>query len=114
MRVVLGYQATALEIMTAAYLVCSLLTYGFAWGAPQNVEFPIVLEEVLVAEVKVKRVGSEGSDGSSPRLSREEVERAAPVLREHEPWGWFDCAADGFDVWGYSLFGVACTVSNED
>ena len=101
-RVALGYQATALEIMTAAYVVCSLLTYGFAWGAPQNVEFPIVLEEVggVKEEAKVKRVGSMGtgavseseSESSSRRLSQEgksaETIATKPVLREHERWGW--------------------------
>lgn len=38
------YQITALEIMTGAFVFCSLFTYGFSWHQPQNIEYPIHLD----------------------------------------------------------------------
>ena len=43
-RICLGYQSTVLEIMTAAFVFCPVLSYGFSWNRPQNVEHPILIE----------------------------------------------------------------------
>lgn len=43
-RAIQHYQITALEIMTGAFIFCSLFTYGFSWYQPQNIEYPIHLD----------------------------------------------------------------------
>ena len=37
------YPVTALEILTVALIFPSLLTYGFSWYKPQNVEYPVTI-----------------------------------------------------------------------
>ena len=34
---------TAMEILTLAFIVCSIFTFGFCWPQPQNVAYPVVL-----------------------------------------------------------------------
>ena len=43
-RVTQNYQVTVLEITTAAYVACSIFTYGACWYQPQNVEYPVILK----------------------------------------------------------------------
>lgn len=42
-RAIQHYQITALEIMTGAFVFCSLFIYGFSWNQPQNIEYPVHL-----------------------------------------------------------------------
>lgn len=48
-RAIQHYQITALEIMTVAFVFCSLFVYGFAWYQPQDVVYPVFLEIRTVA-----------------------------------------------------------------
>lgn len=43
-RALQHYQITALEIMTIAFVVCSVFIYGFSWYQPQDIEYPVELE----------------------------------------------------------------------
>lgn len=43
-RAILHYQTTAFEIMTVAFVFCSLASIGFFMKQPQNVEYPVLLE----------------------------------------------------------------------
>ena len=43
-RKIQHYQITALEIMTIAFVFCSVFTYGFYLHQPQDVEYPVVLD----------------------------------------------------------------------
>lgn len=40
-RAIQHYPITALEIMTGAFVFCSLFTYAFSWYQPQDVECPV-------------------------------------------------------------------------
>ena len=43
-RAIQHYQITALEIMTVAFVFCSIFIYGFCLDQPQNVEYPVILD----------------------------------------------------------------------
>ena len=43
-RAVQHYQITALEIMTVAFVFCSVFIYGFSLYQPQDVLYPVILE----------------------------------------------------------------------
>lgn len=43
-RAIQHYQTTALEMMTVAFVFCSVFVYGFSFYQPQNVEYPVFLE----------------------------------------------------------------------
>ena len=43
-RAILHYQTTAFEIMTVAFVFCTIATISFSLKQPQNVEYPIFLE----------------------------------------------------------------------
>lgn len=43
-RAIQHFQTTALEIMTAAFVICSVVIYAFSIYRPQGVEFPVILE----------------------------------------------------------------------
>ena len=43
-RAIQHYQTTALEIMTVAFVLCSVFIYGFSFNQPQDVEYPVFLE----------------------------------------------------------------------
>ena len=43
-RAIRFHQVTPLEIMTIAFVLCSIFVYGFSWYMPQNVEYPVTLD----------------------------------------------------------------------
>lgn len=43
-RAIQHYQITALEIMTVAFVFCSVFIYGFSLYQPQDVEYPVILK----------------------------------------------------------------------
>ena len=43
-RAIQHYQTTALEIMTVAFVFCSVFIYGFSLNQPQDVEYPVFME----------------------------------------------------------------------
>ena len=43
-RAILHYQTTAFEVMTVAFVCCTIATISFSIKQPQNVEYPIFLE----------------------------------------------------------------------
>ena len=44
LRGIQHYQITALEIMTVAFVFCTVFTYGMCWYQPQGVEYAVILE----------------------------------------------------------------------
>lgn len=65
-RAIQHLQLTAIEIMTAAFVVCSLSTYGLSWKQPQNVEYPVYLDMISTGDAK-----SESSDLEPPTTPME-------------------------------------------
>ena len=55
-RAIQGYHTTVFEIMTVAFVFCSLAIYGFNWTTPQNVEYPIVLNIEDTAQTQSRKV----------------------------------------------------------
>ena len=43
-RAIQHFQTTALEIMTVAFVFCSVFIYGFSLKQPQDVEYPVFIE----------------------------------------------------------------------
>ena len=43
-RAIQHYQTTALEIMTVAFVFCSVFIYGFSLHQPQDIEYPVFIE----------------------------------------------------------------------
>lgn len=43
-RAIEHYQTTALEIMTVAFVFCSVFIYGFCLNQPQDVEYPVFID----------------------------------------------------------------------
>ena len=43
-RAIQHFQTTALEIMTVAFVFCSVFIYAFSYYLPQDVEFPVILD----------------------------------------------------------------------
>ena len=67
LRSIQHYQITALEIMTVAFVFCTVFSYGMCWYQPQNVEYPIVLE--------IRNVAS-ATDGATPDQNRDRPSHA--------------------------------------
>ena len=61
------YQITALEIMTVAFVFCTVFTYATCWYQPQDVEFPVFLEIDDVAPA---------TDGTTPDQNRDRSSHA--------------------------------------
>ena len=43
-RAIQHFQTTALEIMTVAFVFCSVFIYGFSLNQPQDIEYPVFIE----------------------------------------------------------------------
>ena len=43
-RAIKHFQTTALEIMTVAFVFCSVFIYGFSLNQPQDIEYPVFIE----------------------------------------------------------------------
>ena len=54
-RAIEHFQTTALEIMTVAFVFCSVFIYGFSLNQPQNVEYPVYIE---VSDAAMAKDGS--------------------------------------------------------
>ena len=78
-RKIQHYQITALEIMTVAFVFCSVFTYGFCLHQPQDVEYPVVLD-VQNAAPATNEVTPMRSTNESNH-AREEAEPAHPTRR---------------------------------
>lgn len=61
------YQITALEIMTVAFVFCTVFTYGMYWYQPQDVEYPVVMEI---------RNTAPATDGTTPDQNRDRSSHA--------------------------------------
>ena len=77
-RAIQHYQVTALEIMTVAFVFCTVFTYGFCWNMPQDVEYAIIIE---------KRVITPAANGTAPeqsldRSSHTEDDIGSPTPRQ--------------------------------
>ena len=64
-RAIQHYQITALEIMTVAFVVCSIFIYGFSLNQPQDVEYPVVLEIPRTAGARAKTTPNQTSESSA-------------------------------------------------
>ena len=80
------YQITAIEIMTAGFVLCSTLAYGFDWHRPQNVEYPVFLQSKDVARASgdneqvangVILANEEERTGFSPAVHKVECRRTS-------------------------------------
>ncbi len=49
-RAIRHYQITALEIMTLAFVFCSVFIYGLTWNQPQDIEYPVIIERRNAAQ----------------------------------------------------------------
>ena len=78
LRSIQHYQITALEIMTVAFVFCTVFTYGMFWYQPQNVEYPVVLEIRNVAPA---------TDGTTPDQNRDWLVKDMPIVL----LGFFAC-----------------------
>ena len=54
-RAIQHYHITPLEIMTVAFVFCSVFTYSFCLNQPQDVEYPVILE---VSDAALARDGT--------------------------------------------------------
>ena len=61
------YPITALEIMTVAFVFCTVFNYGMCWYQPQNVEYPVPLEI---------RNAAPATDGATPDQNRDRSSHA--------------------------------------
>ena len=43
-RAIQGYQTTPLEIMTVAFVLCTIFIYACSMNQPQGIEYPVILE----------------------------------------------------------------------
>lgn len=43
-RAIQHFPTSALEIMTVAFVFCSVFIYGFSWNQPQDVDYPVFIE----------------------------------------------------------------------
>lgn len=76
-RAIQHYHITALEIITLAFIFCSIFTYGFCFKQPQGVEYPVQLRTRDTAHISDDGLLNPGSDGS--KRARAEAESALPT-----------------------------------
>ena len=76
-RAIQHYQITALEIMTVAFVFCSIFIYGFALYQPQDAVYPVILEPRNVTPTQEQ----------SDTLTKTEISTTAahPSTRPPEP-----------------------------
>lgn len=77
-RAIHHYHTTAIEVMTVAFVFCSIFTYGFCWQVPQNVEYPVFIEiqNTLIARKEVAR--DENPDESNKTQERAALSDSTP------------------------------------
>ena len=63
-RAIQRYQVTALEIMTVAFVFCSVFIYGFSLYQPQDVEYPVELRIRSTARPRDKTLPWKTSESS--------------------------------------------------
>lgn len=79
-RAIGHYEITAIEIMTVAFVVCSIFTYGLYWNQPQNVEYPVILP---IRDVAVADDENEPEEDTILAANEEERSGLSPAL--HKP-----------------------------
>lgn len=67
-RAIQHYHITALEIVTVAFVLCSIFVYGFSMYQPQDVDFPVVLELQPAALAEAETTLKRNSDESNHAL----------------------------------------------
>ncbi|MCJ1461394.1 hypothetical protein MMC28_011776 [Mycoblastus sanguinarius] len=73
------YQTTALEIMTAAFVFCSVFIFCFRFNQPQNVEYPVTLELEDVALIDMSNQ-TYRAPSSTPSPHAEETIESDPSI----------------------------------
>ena len=63
---------TAMEILTLAFIVCSLFTFGFCWPQPQNVAYPVAL-------LPLEKTAPERPDNTSPKAPLNTTSEDSPA-----------------------------------
>ena len=76
-RAIQHYHIAGLEIMTLAFIFCSIFTYGFCFKQPQGVEYMVQLRTRDTAHILDDGLLNPGSDGS--KRARAETESALPT-----------------------------------
>lgn len=76
-RLVRHYHVTILEVMTVAYVLCTVFIYIFYLNKPQDVQYPVILK----TRTTTLAIDENASMGNSPESNqaREEAERAPPT-----------------------------------
>ena len=64
LRAIQHYQTTPLEIMTVAFVACSVFIYGFSLNRPQDVEYPVFLEVSAAALARVETASTADTETS--------------------------------------------------
>lgn len=94
-RAIQHYQITALEIMTVAFVFCSVFIYGFSLYQPQDVEYPVLLKIRSTARPRdetTPKQTSENSDhageGAEPPSPTRRLEEMGSGLPNRYVPGW--------------------------
>ena len=64
-RAIRHYHITALKIMTVASVFCSIVTYGFYWHLPQNIDYPVFVDIQDTAPIPVSTAQNGSTDESN-------------------------------------------------
>ena len=94
LRGIQHYQITALEIMTVAFVLCTVFSYGMCWYQPQDVEYAVILEIRNVASAtdratRIRYIGRSRraeEDAGTPTRRRRRVRRD-PLDTYVRGWG---------------------------
>ncbi|MCJ1280050.1 hypothetical protein MMC21_007875 [Puttea exsequens] len=68
-RAVQHLAVSVLEILTLAFVVCSMFTYGLLWHRPQNVEYPVILHTPHPVTIEDQRIRGSGINESNMMTS---------------------------------------------
>lgn len=81
-RAIQHYHITALEVLTVAFVFCSVFIYGLLWDQPQNVEYPVLLGSPTTPRTRdvVAEGGTDQIDDAGSRLER--IGEAAVAARK--------------------------------
>ena len=79
LRAIQRYQVTPLEVMTVAFVFCSVFVYGLSMKQPQGVDYPIIIDARKTESAKIE-TGQEPS--SDTMLHTGEVPKLSPLIHD--------------------------------
>ena len=84
-RAIEHFQTTPLEIMTVAFVSCSVFIYGFSLNRPQDVEYPLLLEVSNAALLKNGKASI--ADAKTPTTDNAKLNRRSVTSALEEEGG---------------------------